>query len=204
MPGETQSREAPAGPWRDWQEAWEVLHETLARIGMPGFEENSEQHLFGQRIPFGFPGPAEMWTHWLSAALPGECKEKAPPELPIPWLEMMEQARAQLQAGESTPAASFEALKEWYDVTSEGWSKTIEEAIGTEQFAATMSRALEGYAGFLRTFRRASEASFSNLQLPTCADIARLAGLVVNLEEKIDRIEDSLEDVLSHLRENRP
>lgn len=141
----------------------------------------------------GMPGPAEMWLQWLGTAAPDWQKERDTQEFPAPWLEMMEQARAKLQDGEITPEDPFGSLKQWYDATSETWSKVIEEAIGTEQFTETMGRNLESYASFFRMFRQASTASFNNLQLPTRSDIARLAGLIVKLEEKVDRIEDSLE-----------
>jgi pyruvate/2-oxoglutarate dehydrogenase complex dihydrolipoamide acyltransferase (E2) component len=43
-------------------------------------------------------------------------------------------------------------------------------------------------------FKRNSEDYLKNLQLPVRSDISRIAGLVVNLEEKVDRIEEVLED----------
>jgi pyruvate/2-oxoglutarate dehydrogenase complex dihydrolipoamide acyltransferase (E2) component len=43
-------------------------------------------------------------------------------------------------------------------------------------------------------FKRNSEDYLKNLQLPVRSDITRIAGLVVNLEEKVDRIEEVLED----------
>lgn len=193
MPGETQSRETPIEPWKNWQEAWEAFHETLARIWQPMLEGNEEQMVFGKLDPFGMPGPAEVWTHWLDTATPDWRKGIDTQELPAPWLEMMEQARAKMQVGEITTGDPFSALKQWYDTTSEMWSKVVEDAIGTEQFAEAMSRILESYTSFSRMFRQASKASFNNLQLPTRSDIARLTGLIVNLEEKVDRIEDSLE-----------
>jgi polyhydroxyalkanoic acid synthase PhaR subunit len=114
-------------------------------------------------------------------------------ELPAPWLAMMEEVRAKMQMEENSTVDPITVLKQWYDTSSEKWSKASGDAIGTEQFVEAMSYILECYASFSRMFRQACEAYFSNLQLPTRSDIARLAGLVVNLEEKVDRIEDSLE-----------
>jgi chromosome segregation ATPase len=58
----------------------------------------------------------------------------------------------------------------------------------------TIKRFLESYASFYKAFRQASEEYFKNVQIATRSDLARVAELVVALEEKIDRIEDALED----------
>jgi polyhydroxyalkanoic acid synthase PhaR subunit len=100
-----------------------------------------------------------------------------------------------MQMEENTTVDPITVLKNWYDTSGEKWSKAFGDVIGTERFVEAMSYMLESYASFSSMFRQASEAYFSNLQLPTRSDIARLAGLVVNLEEKVDRIEDSLEHV---------
>jgi polyhydroxyalkanoic acid synthase PhaR subunit len=99
------------------------------------------------------------------------------------------------QGGANISGDPFTIFKQWYDATSESWSKTVGEAVATEQFAEAISRFLDSYTSFNIMFRRANEQYFSNLQLPTRSDIARVATLIVNLEEKVDRIEDTLMDV---------
>ena len=96
------------------------------------------------------------------------------------------------EGGKNLPADPFAIFKQWYDATSESWSKIVGEAIATEQFAETIGRFLDSFTSFTIMFRRANEQYFSNLQLPTRSDIARVATLIVNLEEKVDRIEDTL------------
>jgi polyhydroxyalkanoic acid synthase PhaR subunit len=54
---------------------------------------------------------------------------------------------------------------------------------------------LQSYASFYKVFKRNSEEYLKNLQLPVRSDITRIAGLVVNLEEKVDRVEEVLEDL---------
>src|SRR5947209_13414074 len=92
------------------------------------------------------------------------------------------------------PPDPFTFFREWYNATSETWSKAAEEAVGSEQFMELNKRFLESYSAFYKTFRLANEEYFRNLQLPTRSDITRVAELVVALEEKVDRIEDTLED----------
>ena len=97
-------------------------------------------------------------------------------------------------AKETFPPDPFTFFREWYNATSETWSKAAEGVVGSDQFMELNKHFLESYTTFYKTFRQANEEYFRNLQLPTSSDIARVAELVVALEEKIDRIEDTLED----------
>ena len=144
---------------------------------------------------FGILDPAEAWAHWSDAAMQHWRKGMDMQELPAPWLEMMEEVRATMQIEENANVDPVTVLKHWYDTSGEKWAKVFGDAIVTRRFVEAMSYILESYTSFSRMFRQASEAYFSALQLPTRSDIARLAGLVVNLEEKVDRIEDSLEQI---------
>jgi polyhydroxyalkanoic acid synthase PhaR subunit len=70
----------------------------------------------------------------------------------------------------------------------------VGDVIEREEFLEPSSRFLQSYASFYKVFKRNSEEYLKNLQLPVRSDITRIAGLVVNLEEKVDRIEEVLED----------
>ena len=150
--------------------------------------------------------PAELWQGWTEAwkgfnesasrmwsLTPQGSQEAAadPYGLFQSWQQFFDTTT---QGGKSTSVDPFAIFKLWYDATSESWSKTVGEAIATEQFAEAIGRFLDSYTSFTMMFRRANEQYFSNLQLPTRSDIARVATLIVNLEEKVDRIEDTLMD----------
>jgi polyhydroxyalkanoic acid synthase PhaR subunit len=147
--------------------------------------------------------PAELWQGWTEAwkgfnermwrLPPQESQESAvdPYGLFQSWQQFFDTTT---QGGTNISADPFAIFKQWYDATSESWSKTVGEAIATEQFAETVGRFLDSFTSFTIMFRRANEQYFSNLQLPTRSDIARVATLIVNLEEKVDRIEDTLMD----------
>jgi hypothetical protein len=110
---------------------------------------------------------------------------------------MMEEARAKISAEGTIAADPFTLFKQWYDATSETWSKAVGDIIGSDRFMQMASQFLESYTSFARTFHRASEEYFSNLQLPTRSDIARVAELVINVEEKVDQLDlafEGLED----------
>lgn len=174
MSGEAQSQGNPTESWKDWQEAWGAY-------------------------PFSPPDPTGMSKQWFNAALQSwlqiaEMGAVGPPGFSEHWQQMVGEACATMQS-EGVPEQQFVLLKQWYDANSERWSKAVAEVIGTEQFAEAMSRGLESYMSFAEMFRRASEQYFSMLQLATRSDIARVAALVVKLEEKVDRIEDTFIEV---------
>jgi uncharacterized protein YukE len=195
MSGETQAQGTSAESWKNWQEAWKAFYETVSRMWPQIGAGSKGATTFGKPSSFGLPDPTQIWTDWVDAATWHWRKGLDVQELPAPWLEMMEEVRAKMQMDDNISLDPITALKHWYDTSAEKWSKILGDAIVTEHFVEAMSYILQSYASFHSIFRQASEAYFSNLQLPTRSDIARLAALVVNLEEKVDRIEDSLEDM---------
>jgi len=148
--------------------------------------------------PSGLMDPKEAWKLWFEAMTTGWRTATEwggdPLGLMTRSLEMTEEIRANIQAGEGVPKDPFTLFKQWYDATSETWAKAVGEVIGTEKFMEAVRQTLESYTSFTRTFRRASEEYFRTLQLPTRSDVARVAELVVNLEEKVDHLDDAFED----------
>jgi len=142
--------------------------------------------------------PQELWKRWFETAT--EAWRKAaemggdPLGLVTQWTEMMEEARARLLADFRVPADPFAFFKQWYDATNETWSTLVGNIIGSENFMEVSSEFLKSYASFYAALRRANEEYFRNLQLPTRSDIARVAELVVNLEDKVDHIDNIVED----------
>ncbi len=151
-----------------------------------------------QANPFGKMDPREAWKRWLetSTDIWRMATERGadPLGLTTQWLEMMEEARARILAEGNIPADPFTLMKQWYDATSETWATVVGDIIGTERFMESSSKFLESYTSFYKTFRRANEEFFGNLQLPTRSDIARVAELVIEVEDKVEQIEDAIED----------
>jgi len=209
MPEDNKKQE-PADPMEVWEQWYETTYDAW-KNSIDGSKESfvdplglysswlkgtaQEQFKVGAA---GLIDPQEAWKHWFEATTDVWKKATKPGADPLglttQWLEMMEEARAKLSAGGAVPTDPFTFLKQWYDATNETWSKAVGDMIGTEKFMEMGSQFLESYASFTRTFNRASEAYFSRLQLATRSDIARVAELVVNLEEKVDRLDNEFED----------
>jgi polyhydroxyalkanoic acid synthase PhaR subunit len=108
---------------------------------------------------------------------------------------MLEEARNNLLAGGNLPADPLQFATQWYNATSGPFSDFIGDVIEREEFLEPSSQFLQSYAGFYKVFKRNSEEYLKSLQLPVQSDISRVAGLVINLEDKVDRIEEALEDL---------
>jgi hypothetical protein len=98
------------------------------------------------------------------------------------------------------PPNPFEAFKAAYDQAAESWSKSMEQVLSSEDFAAAAGRMVARYADAQEALRQAAEATSDQLHLPTKDDLARVAELVLNLERKIDAATDKLFE----LSESRP
>src|SRR6266516_4366940 len=172
-----------------------AFYRTWAKIVENAQGQMQEQLKAGS---FGIMEPKEAWKRWFETTT--DIWEKAigrdldPLGLTTQWLEMMEDARARILAGAKIPADPFTFMKQWYDATNETWATLIGDIIGTERFMESASQFLESYASFYRTFRRTNEEFFSNLQLTTRSDIARVAELVIAVEDKVEQIDDAIED----------
>ncbi len=142
--------------------------------------------------------PAALYRRWIESMR--DVYQNAmrsgsdPGGLTRQWVEIMEDLRARMAAGDASATNPLAIFREWYNATSEASSKIAADFIGSEAFVGSMSRSLDAYTSFHKTFSRASEQYYRTLQLPTRSDITRVAELVVSVESKVDRIEEALED----------
>ena len=82
-----------------------------------------------------------------------------------------------------------ELWKEMYFSTEGDWAKTMRNFIGTETFVAMLDKTLEQYLTMSKVNRQQIDKLSEKGFLPSKKDIARVAELVVSLEEKIDMME---------------
>jgi polyhydroxyalkanoic acid synthase PhaR subunit len=144
------------------------------------------------------PGVNDLWQRWFELTTDSWQKSaelnQAALEILPRWMQMLDEARTNLVAGGAPPSDPLQLATQWYNATSGPFSDFVGDVIEREEFLEPSSRFLQSYASFYKVFKRNSEDYLKNLQLPVRSDISRIAGLVVNLEEKVDRIEEVLED----------
>lgn len=203
----------PADLWRQWMESGSRMWSDMTRDAREGhvdpygahrrwFEimrEMQERMIGAVPEPVaGNPGLQELWQRWFemtsdSWRKSAELNQAAMEILPR-WMQMLDEARTNLLAGGAPPSDPLQLTTQWYNATSGPFSDFVGDVIEREEFLEPSSRFLQHYASFYKVFKRNSEEYLKSLQIPVRSDISRIAGLVVNLEEKVDRIEEVLED----------
>lgn len=144
---------------------------------------------------------AELWRRWFettnglrngtSEAENGFTNSMAPL-----WKEMADDISAKMLSGESLPEEPVKFFLRWYNETEERWSETADRLIRRNEFLESMGRFFETYARSEAESRQASEERVKNRGVPTRSDVTRVAKLVVVVENKVDRIEEALEDLV--------
>jgi polyhydroxyalkanoic acid synthase PhaR subunit len=173
----------PYGLYRQWFEGMEAMRERVTAGGAESIE---------------VPEAQEMWRRWFDASVESWQKSaelsREMMELTPRWIEMLEQAQQNLMSTRSFPKDPLDFAVQWYNATSGPFSEFVQDILEREDFLEPASRWLQSYASFYKVFKRRSEEYLSNLQIPVRSDITRVAGLIVALEDKVDRIEEAFEE----------
>jgi len=203
----------PAELWRQWMESGSRMWSEMAggaqggqvdpygvyRRWFEGMREMQERMIGTVPEPVaGGLGGKKLWQRWFEMTSDywqksAEMGQNAMEILPR-WMQMLDEARTNLVTGGAPPSDPLQLATQWYNATSGPFSDFVGDVIEREEFLEPSSRFLQHYASFYKVFKRNSEDYLKDLQLPVRSDITRIAGLLVNLEEKVDRIEEVLED----------
>jgi polyhydroxyalkanoic acid synthase PhaR subunit len=204
----------PAELWRQWMEPgnrmWSEMTRgaqdsqvdpySMYRQWFEGMREMQERMIGAVPEPVASnPRAQDIWQRWFEMSSDSwqksaEMGQNAMELLPR-WMQMLDEARTNLLAGGAPPGDPLQLAAQWYNATSGPFSDFVGDVIEREEFLEPSSRFLQSYASFYKVFKQNSEEYLKNLQLPVRSDITRIAGLVVNLEEKVDRVEEVLEDL---------
>jgi len=100
------------------------------------------------------------------------------------WMKAIETLQEQMKA--NTPQFDVLAVwRQWLDTTMGIW----------QQVAHRGGDPLRLMAGWIKVMENMNEEYLKTLHFPTSSDIASLTEIVVNLEAKIDNIEDALDRI---------
>jgi len=93
--------------------------------------------------------------------------------------------------------------KQFLDQWIAAWSKVLEQAMGTEAFAKTLGKQMEGFLNTAGPAKKAVdqqvEVSLAGLGLASRSQLIAVAQQIIQLEEKIEGVEDKLDAVLRRL-----
>ncbi len=96
-------------------------------------------------------------------------------------------------------------MLEWSKTTLEMWSQMLRPWIGSEAFVQGLGGGMDSYlfmySTFIRLVRAYSEEVLRMMNIAPADEATRIAEMVVNLENKIDRLTDEV-DRLSAMSEH--
>jgi hypothetical protein len=132
---------------------------------------------------------SQAWLRMLSTP------QAAPMDPQAFWRPFMTQGQA--------PPDLMAQWKQFLDQWIAAWSKVLEQAMGTEAFAKTLGKQMEGFLNTAGPAKKAVdqqvEVSLAGLGLASRSQLIAVAQQIIQLEEKIEGVEDKLDAVLRRL-----
>ncbi len=99
----------------------------------------------------------------------------------------------------------FALWKKLYDQTEEQWSKVMGETVKSESFAAWLGFLQKQMLEYQDAVRKSTEKYLEQAHLPSKNDLANLATLIINLENKVDELDAKMDRLLDQLeRQSEP
>ena len=122
------------------------------------------------------------------------------------WRPFMDQGMAAWSKLFTQGATSPDLMAQWKQFLDQwigAWAKVLEQAMSTETFAQMMGKQLEVFLAAAGPVKKAAEeqieAGLATLGVPSRSQVVAVARHLIQLEEKVDRLEDRLDAILGRL-----
>lgn len=92
----------------------------------------------------------------------------------------------------------FTIWQDYYKNVQNYWGPSINEKIGTEEFSEWMGKVLEGNLLFKQMTDKNTKQFLDQMNLPSREDLSNLSSLIINLDTKMDDLEDRFEENLEN------
>ena len=165
------------------------------------------------------PGPSQLFEQWRKQLEEGAQAwarlvtppAPAPPDPTAFWRPVLDQGvQTWAKLFAQTPATP-ELVTQWkqfLDQWIEAWSKVLGQTMGTEQFAKMMGQSLDQFLVAQGPLKRAAdqqvESALQALNLPSRSQVTAVAKQIVELEERIERLEETITAALRRLGDKGP
>jgi hypothetical protein len=158
----------------------------------------------------------EAWRKQMEAGAAAWGKLFAPPAAAAPpdpmafWRPLVEQwvqasARAFAQAPMSPDVLT--QWKQFLDQSIDAWSRSLGQVMHTEAFAQLLGRYLDQWLATTAPARKAAEGgidqALETLNLASRSQLTAVARQIVELEERVERIEEAVTAVLKAVQRER-
>ena len=142
------------------------------------------------------------WTRMVSQA-----PAAAPPPDPMAfWRPVLNQGLEQWARMFAQTPVSPELMTQWkqfLDQWIEAWSRVLGQAMNTEGFAQAMGRSLEGWLATQAPLKKAGDQAIQqtlqSLNVASGTQLTSVARQIVELEERLERVEDGIQAILKRL-----
>ncbi len=122
------------------------------------------------------------------------------------WKPAMEHAIQTWSRVFATTPVTPDLMSQWkqfLDQSIEAWSKALSQVMSTEAYAQAMGKALEQWmtaaAPVKKQADQSIDAALQALNMPTRAQVTSLAKQLMDLEERIDKLDDGIHAILRRL-----
>jgi hypothetical protein len=124
------------------------------------------------------------------------------------WRPFMDQGMAAWGKVMTQGTTSPDLMAQWKQFLEQwiaAWAKVLEQAMSTETFAQAMGKQLESFLGVAGPAKKAAEqqieSALSALGVPSRGQVVGLASQLIQLEDKVEGLEDRLDTILKQLGE---
>jgi hypothetical protein len=122
------------------------------------------------------------------------------------WRPVLDQGLEQWARMFAQTPASPDLMTQWkqfLDQWIEAWSRVLGQAMNTEGFAKQMGRSLESWLAAQAPAKKAAEQALEQtlqaLNLASRTQLTSVARQIVELEERLERVEDGIQAILGRL-----
>jgi hypothetical protein len=144
----------------------------------------------------------QAWSRMVSqTAAPGPT-----PDPTAFWRPVLNQGLEQWARMFAQTPASPDLMAQWkqfLDQWIEAWSRVLGQAMSTEGFAQQMGRSLESWLAAQAPVRKAGEQALEQtlqgLNLASRSQLTSVAKQIVELEDRLERVEDGIQAILRRL-----
>lgn len=158
----------------------------------------------------------EMWRKQLEEGAAAWSKAFSPPAAPPPsdpmsfWRPLVEQwVQASSRAFSQTPMTPdvMSQWKQFIDQSIDAWSRALGQVMHTEAFAQMLGRYLDQWLVTTAPMKKAAEQgidqALQTLNLASRSQLTAVARQIVELEERVERIEEAVNAVLKAVQRER-
>lgn len=92
--------------------------------------------------------------------------------------------------------------KSWYDLVEKTWGKTMDDFVKTTEYSSMMGEYQKWFFYSQDQYKKMVDQVLHDNNLPNKEEIARVAQLVIQLEEKVEKLDERVDDeILAKLDE---